>query len=83
MTGYRTAGYDPDAMLNFLARLGWGPKVDDKTTKLLPRERMLEMFLNHGKMRSQPSNMDLDKLESFDRKYKAQKNIWRTREKLT
>lgn len=69
---YARKQYDPDALLNFMARLGWGPKVDDKTTKLLPRERMLELFLTGGKMRSQ-ANMDLAKLDSFDRKYKARK----------
>jgi glutamyl/glutaminyl-tRNA synthetase len=73
MLHYRDAGYDPDAMLNFMARLGWGPRVDDKTTKLLPRERMLELFWEGGKMRSSPANIDLKKLDSFDRKYKARK----------
>jgi len=73
MLHYKDAGYDPDAMLNFMARLGWGPSVDDKTTKLLPRERMLELFLEGGKMRSSPANVDLKKLDSFDRKYKARK----------
>lgn len=70
---YKNAGYNPDAMKNFLARLGWGPKVDDKTTALLPVEKMLELFLNGGKMRNTPANMDLVKLNSFDRKYKAKK----------
>lgn len=73
MLYYRDKQYDPDAMLNFMARLGWGPKVDDKTTALLPREKMLELFLTGGKMRSTPANMDMDKLDSFDRKYKARK----------
>jgi len=70
---YASKHYDPDALLNFMARLGWGPRVDDKTTKLLPRERMLELFFEGGKMRSQSANMDLAKLDSFDRKYKARK----------
>lgn len=73
MLHYRDAGYDPDAMLNFLSRLGWGPTVDDKTTALLPRERMLELFLSGGSMRNTPANMELHKLDSFDRKYKARK----------
>jgi glutamyl-tRNA synthetase len=78
MLNYMKAGYDSDAMLNFLARLGWGPTKDDKSTALLPRDKMLEMFLTLGKMRSQPSNFDAGKLESFDRKYKARKGTWRT-----
>jgi glutamyl-tRNA synthetase len=68
---YKQKGYHPEAMLNFMARLGWGPTVDDKTTKLLPREKMLELFLEGGKMKNSLANIDLDKLDSFDRKYKA------------
>lgn len=63
--------YNPEALLNFLVRMGWGPRVDDKTTKTLPRERMLELFLSGGKMRNSFSNFDLDKLNSFNRKYNA------------
>jgi glutamyl/glutaminyl-tRNA synthetase len=77
---YRDKGYDPDAILNMMARLSWGPKVDDKTTALLPREKMLELFLTGGTMRNTPANMDLAKLDSFDRKYKARK---KTQEILT
>jgi len=68
---YRDQGYDPDALLNFLLRMGWGPKVDDKSTAVLTRERALELFLDGGKMRSQLANFDQQKLDSFDRKYKA------------
>lgn len=70
---YRDQGYDPDAILNGLCRLGWGPKVDDKSTAILPKEKMLELFLTGGRMRSSPANLDLVKLESFNRKYKALK----------
>jgi glutamyl-tRNA synthetase len=82
MMFYRDKGYDPDAVLNFLVRMGWSPTVDDKTTKMLPREKLLNMFLSGGKMRSSLANMDLAKLEAFDRKYKAAKKIWRTGERL-
>jgi glutamyl-tRNA synthetase len=83
MLNYMKAGYDADAMLNFLARLGWGPTKDDKSTALLSREKMLELFLTSGKMKSQPASFDVGKLESFDRKYKARKGIWRNGDKLT
>jgi glutamyl-tRNA synthetase len=82
MLYYRERGYDPDAVLNFLARLGWGPKVDDKTTKVLPKERMLQLFLEGGSMRASLANMDLHKLEAYDRKYKAMKGVWRNRDTL-
>lgn len=71
---YRDQNYDPDALLNFLVRMGWGPIIDDKTTKLLPKERMLQLFIDGGKMKSSSANMDLVKLDSFNRKYKAIKN---------
>jgi glutamyl-tRNA synthetase len=82
MLHYRNAGYDPDAMLNFLARLGWGPHVDDKTTITLPRDRMLQLFSTGGNLRNSQANMDLAKLEALDRKYKAAKGIWRNRARL-
>ena len=73
MLWYRDSGYDPDAMLNFMARMGWGPRVDDKTANLLPKERMLELFLTGGQMRNVSSNMDTVKLDWYNRKYKAKK----------
>lgn len=82
MLYYKEKGYDPDAVLNFMLRMGWGPNVDDKTTKTISKERAIELFLEGGNMRSAPSNMDLNMLESFDRKYKAQKGQWRNKEKL-
>jgi glutamyl/glutaminyl-tRNA synthetase len=82
MLYYREKGYDPDAMLNFLARLGWGPKTDDKTTAMLPRERMLELFMTGGNLKNSTANMDLAKLEAYDRKYKAKKGIWRNKDRL-
>lgn len=80
---YKQAGYDSDGLLNFLLRLGWGPKKDDQSTKRLPREKALELFLNEGNMKATNVNMDMNLLEAFDRKYKADKKIWRTKEKLT
>ena len=70
---YRDDGIDADAMLNFLLRIGWSPYQDDKSTSLIGRDRAVEMFLDHGKMRSSPAALDLAKLHSFDRKYKARK----------
>lgn len=73
MISYMEAGYDPDAMLNFLLRLGWGPAKDDKSTAILTRDQALELFLDGGKMKNTPANVDLQKLDSFDRKYKGRK----------
>lgn len=82
MLYYRDSGYDPDAVLNLMIRLGWGPTIDDKSMKLIDKEKALSLFLDGGKMRSATSNLDLNMLESYDRKYKAKKGVWRTGEKL-
>lgn len=73
MLSYKRAGYDPEAMLNYILRLGWGPTVDDKSTAVLTKEDALKLFLAGGKMRAAKSNFDKPKLDSFDRKYKAKK----------
>lgn len=70
LLSYRDAGTDPDAMLNFLLRMGWGPRNDNKSMKMIDRDRALNIFLDHGKMRSSPAALDLAMLASFDRKYK-------------
>lgn len=71
---YRDQGIDPDALCNWILRLGWGPYVDDKSTKMITKERAVEMFLTHGKMRSAPSNMDVAMLQFLDKKYKGVKD---------
>lgn len=95
-TGDMHIGTARTAYFNWLAARASGGKfilrVDDtdqkrndpayKSTTLLPRDKMLEMFLTSGKMRSQPASFDSGKLESFDRKYKARKGTWRTGDKL-
>ncbi len=73
MLHYRDQGIDPDAMLNFMLRLGWGPTVDDKSARIIGRDRALELFIDGGKMRAAPSNMDVNALNAYDRKYKARK----------
>ena len=70
---YRDQGIDPDALLNWMLRLGWGPTVDDKTTKTIDRNRAVEMFLTQGKMRASPANMDINMLAFLDKKYKGAK----------
>lgn len=74
LLSYRDAGYDPDAVLNALLRMGWGPSVDDKSAAILPRERALDLFLTGGRMKPSPAGFDLAKLDWFDRKYKAMKD---------
>lgn len=68
---YKDKDINPDAMLNFLLRMGWGPKVDDKSTAIITRERALELFLDGGNMKSNDAKFDMDRLLSYDRKYKG------------
>jgi glutamyl-tRNA synthetase len=70
---YRDKGYDPDAVLNYLLRLGWGPFKDDKNAQYIPKDKALSWFLTEGKMRAPSSNFDQAKLDWLDRKYKALK----------
>ncbi|MCE6959301.1 hypothetical protein LAZ40_09585 [Cereibacter sphaeroides] len=71
LLGYRDAGIDPDAMLNFLLRMGWGPAKDDKSMAVIGRDRALGLFLDGGRMKNSPAAFDAAKLASYDRKYKA------------
>jgi len=72
---FKADGIDADAMCNFLLRLGWGPKVDDKTAAVLPRDRALALFLDGGNLRGAHSKVDFAKLANLDKKYKGQKRV--------
>lgn len=65
---HRARGVDPDAMGNWLLRLGWGPTGDGKGDRTIDRDRALAIFLDGGRMRSSPANMDLPLLDSLNRK---------------
>ncbi len=67
---YRDAGYSPEAVLNTLLRLGWGPRVDDKTTAIIPKEKAISMVLAEGRMKSSNSSFDPKKLDAYNRKYR-------------
>lgn len=70
---YQADGIHPDAMCNFLLRMGWGPKVDDKTTALITRDRALQLFLDGGNLRAASAKADFQKLAALDRRYKGTK----------
>lgn len=70
---YRDQGVDPDAMFNFLLRLGWGPSNENKSHAVIDRERALDLFLDAGKMRAAPASFDEAHLRALDRKHKARK----------
>lgn len=64
---------EPEALFNALLRLGWGPKIDDKSTAVLTVDRAIELFVSGGNLRSAPAKFDPTKLASWDRKFKARK----------
>ena len=72
---YKDQGYHPEAILNFMLRMGWGPHKDDKSVALINKEKALKLFLEHGNLRKAPSGYDEAKLKSFNRKYWHQEKI--------
>ncbi len=63
--------YHPEAVLNFLLRLGWGPYEDNKANSLISKEKAVEMFLTQGQMKNSQANIDEQKLKWFDKKYRS------------
>jgi len=56
---FRHAGYLPDALVNFLALLGWS--YDDKTT-IMSREELIERF-SLERVQPSPATLDYQKLD--------------------
>lgn len=67
----RDEGYNRDAVLNFLLRLGWAPSKDDKTNAVITKDRAITMFLTEGRMRNSNAGYDAAKLKWYDKMYKA------------
>jgi glutamyl-tRNA synthetase len=63
---YRDMGYLPEAMRNYLLRLGWGHGDEE----IIPTERAIELFDLEGIGRS-PARFDFAKLESVNAHYMA------------
>ena len=56
---FRTAGYVPEALMNFLALLGWAP---DGETTIMSREELVERF-SLDRVGSSPATFDYAKLD--------------------
>jgi glutamyl/glutaminyl-tRNA synthetase len=63
------SNYHPDAVLNFILRLGWSPRQDDKGNNIINRNKAIDLFLNGGKMRAPNCKVDLNKLDWYNKKY--------------
>ena len=66
---YRQAGYEPEALVNFLALLGWNPG-DDR--ELFTLQELEEAFSIDGVQKA-GAKLDLDKLAWFNAHYLRQK----------
>jgi glutamyl-tRNA synthetase len=66
-SGYREAGYLPDALLNFLALLGWNPGGD---RELLTRQELTELF-GLDRVGKAGTKFDKAKLDWFQQTYFA------------
>jgi glutamyl-tRNA synthetase len=62
---FRKSGYLPDAMVNFLALLGWAP---DGETTIMSRAELIERF-SLERVTSSPSQFDYDKLDWMNGMY--------------
>lgn len=62
---YRQMGYLPEALINFMALLGWNPKTNDELFSL---EQLVEKFSSENINKS-PAVFDINKLNSVNRHY--------------
>ena len=65
VTEYREKGYLPDALVNFIALLGWSPGHDQE---LLTRQEMIEKF-NLKRVNKTSARFDYTKLDWMNGKY--------------
>ena len=63
--GYRAAGYLPEAMFNFLARLGWAYSADEE---IFSRQQALERFRIED-IKPVPATWDIEKLNWMNGAY--------------
>ncbi|MXW84308.1 MAG: glutamate--tRNA ligase [Rhodothermaceae bacterium] len=62
VSDYLSKGYEPQAVINFLALLGWNPGTEDEVFTL---EELVSTF-SLGRVGSAPAKFDLDKLNWFN-----------------
>lgn len=69
---YREQGYHPEAVLSFILRMGWGPDIEDRSVKLITRERAIELFLAGGHLnRASRINYDQPRLDNIQKNYET------------
>lgn len=65
MSQYKKAGYLPQAMLNFMALLGWSPEIEEE---IFTKEELIKIF-DSNRLSKSPSTFDKDKLIWMNNKY--------------
>ena len=62
-------GVSTEALLNYVLRLGWSPKEDNKANNIIDREKAIKLFLNEGNIKASNAKIDLNKLDWYTKKY--------------
>jgi len=70
VTGFKDEGYEPDALINFLALLGWNP---GGTEEIMSMDRMVELF-ELDRINNSGAMFDVDKLKNFNAHYLRNRN---------
>lgn len=70
ITGFKDEGYEPDALVNFLALLGWNPG-DEK--EIMSLENMVALF-DFARVNNSGARFDIEKLKSFNAHYLRNRN---------
>ncbi|MDN6639335.1 MAG: glutamate--tRNA ligase [Tetragenococcus sp.] len=68
---YRQLGYLPEAMLNFIALLGWSPKGENE---IFSKQEIIDMF-ESSRLSKSPASFDAKKLEWIGNHYIKQLDI--------
>ncbi len=67
--GYREQGYLPEALMNFLALLGWNPGDEEE---VMDKDRLIERF-SLERINQSPTNFNIDKLTWFNETWLREK----------
>lgn len=68
---YRQLGYLPEAMLNFIALLGWSPKGEEE---IFSKQEIIDMF-ESSRLSKSPASFDAKKLEWIGNHYIKQLDV--------
>jgi len=75
---YRQRGYLPEALVNFLALLGWAPEGEEE---ILSLEEMIQAF-SLDRVAKNPAVFDMDKLNWMNQQYLKGKSVTELKELL-